>query len=791
MAAATRLSRRWRAGAERHHLGTCAPAAIASGPIHPGASPWPSHPLDNVDSHGSTRRRGQRPPPALSPVAGRVIGTEPATPLEFWVGRRRGHATCSSTTSSWSTACCPTGSRCASPASCRRCGPATRAPASTATCSSSPTASCPPRSARPRRCWPPGSSPRSSCRRCRARRCARPRAPSATRPCCSRQMRKLLPAGLSRDDEPFYLNLEFLDGTRGAHVNISGISGVATKTTYATFLLYSLFHSGVLGAEAANTKALIFNVKGEDLLFLDHPNVDLERRPAGPLRPPRPAGGAVRVGGVLRPAGPRRPQRQPRRRRPPAATSRRSSGPSRSSAAQELLPFLFADAEDERQQYTMVVHNVAARLRHAEPVGDGAVNIDGQVVRTFDDLVELIEIKVDLDGPDQWGGRAIGAGTINAFVRRLHGARSPPAPPRPGRRRPARRPPGRLRPGPGHGRRPAQPQRPGQAVRGRRRAAPGVRAQGALGPGPPAAVRRARRAQQVRAARRVEPDQGDPARRRRAGPLARHHPHRRPADGQRGRAAHRRQLGDPGRRAGSTPPRRAGASTASCPPVQRQRATIVKPGTMIVSQPELPDPARRAVPVPGLGHPRARRVDAGRRPGPATPTGTPATAPAGERPSVRADDPFAGFPTGYGRCAVRLLHTSDWHVGKAIRGRSRADEHRAVLAEIAGVAEREAVDLVIVAGDLFDTAAPTPESERIVYRALLDLAAGGRPVVVVAGNHDSAAAAGGGGAAVAGQRHHAWPRPSARRATAACSRSRPAARRPRWRCCRSCRSATS
>jgi DNA repair protein SbcD/Mre11 len=87
---------------------------------------------------------------------------------------------------------------------------------------------------------------------------------------------------------------------------------------------------------------------------------------------------------------------------------------------------------------------------------------------------------------------------------------------------------------------------------------------------------------------------------------------------------------------------------------------------------------------------------------------------------------------------VRVLHTSDWHVGKAIRGRSRASEHQAVLREIAGIAERESADVVIVAGDLFDTAAPTAESERIVYRALLDLAAGGRPVVVVAGNHDSA-----------------------------------------------------
>lgn len=87
---------------------------------------------------------------------------------------------------------------------------------------------------------------------------------------------------------------------------------------------------------------------------------------------------------------------------------------------------------------------------------------------------------------------------------------------------------------------------------------------------------------------------------------------------------------------------------------------------------------------------------------------------------------------------MRLLHTSDWHVGKAIRGRSRAAEHQAVLAEIASIADDESVDVVVVAGDLFDTATPTPESERIVYRALLDLAVGGRPVVVLAGNHDSA-----------------------------------------------------
>ncbi|HVL32018.1 MAG TPA: exonuclease SbcCD subunit D [Actinomycetota bacterium] len=85
---------------------------------------------------------------------------------------------------------------------------------------------------------------------------------------------------------------------------------------------------------------------------------------------------------------------------------------------------------------------------------------------------------------------------------------------------------------------------------------------------------------------------------------------------------------------------------------------------------------------------------------------------------------------------MRLLHTSDWHVGRMLRGHERYDEHRAVLAEIAEIARDRAVDAVIVAGDLFESSAPAPEAERIVYRALLDLA-DIAPVVVVSGNHDN------------------------------------------------------
>ncbi|HEY8340003.1 MAG TPA: ATP-binding protein [Egibacteraceae bacterium] len=231
-----------------------------------------------------------------------------------------------------------------------------------------------------------------------------------------------LPAGLTRDGEPLYANLEFLDGTRGAHVNISGISGVATKTTYAMFLVYSLFTSGVLGAEAVNTKALVFNVKGEDLLFLDHHNraLDEEQRaryerlglPAGPFpsvelwAPPR-RGATTAVPDV----------------------ASRSAGVTAffwtlaEFCADDLLQFLFADAEDDRQQYTLVIHQVMTRLREAVPLGDGGVKLDGVEVRRFGDLVDLIRDRLEDDStrPD-WAGTAIGQGTINAFLRRLYGA---------------------------------------------------------------------------------------------------------------------------------------------------------------------------------------------------------------------------------------------------------------------------------------------------------------------------------------------------------------------------------
>jgi exonuclease SbcD len=88
---------------------------------------------------------------------------------------------------------------------------------------------------------------------------------------------------------------------------------------------------------------------------------------------------------------------------------------------------------------------------------------------------------------------------------------------------------------------------------------------------------------------------------------------------------------------------------------------------------------------------------------------------------------------------MRILHTSDWHVGKMLKGRDRYDEHEAVLGSIVQIAGEQEVDLVLVAGDLFETAAPTAKSQGLVMRTLLALRENGREVVVIAGNHDNQA----------------------------------------------------
>jgi len=85
---------------------------------------------------------------------------------------------------------------------------------------------------------------------------------------------------------------------------------------------------------------------------------------------------------------------------------------------------------------------------------------------------------------------------------------------------------------------------------------------------------------------------------------------------------------------------------------------------------------------------------------------------------------------------MKFLHTSDWHVGKTLKGRDRLDEQRAVLAEIASIAEQHQVDAVLVAGDVYESWAPSAPAQQLVNQTLLRLRRAGAEVIVISGNHD-------------------------------------------------------
>ena len=87
---------------------------------------------------------------------------------------------------------------------------------------------------------------------------------------------------------------------------------------------------------------------------------------------------------------------------------------------------------------------------------------------------------------------------------------------------------------------------------------------------------------------------------------------------------------------------------------------------------------------------------------------------------------------------MRLLHTSDWHVGRTIQGRSRADEFEAVLDELVRIATAERVDAVLVSGDLFDHRVAHADAERLIFETLARLVVERIHIVAIPGNHDPA-----------------------------------------------------
>ncbi len=85
---------------------------------------------------------------------------------------------------------------------------------------------------------------------------------------------------------------------------------------------------------------------------------------------------------------------------------------------------------------------------------------------------------------------------------------------------------------------------------------------------------------------------------------------------------------------------------------------------------------------------------------------------------------------------MRILHTSDWHIGKRLINRERLDEQAQALDEIADVCQKENIELVLVAGDVFDTYTPSAEAEELFFQKIRTIAGENRAVLIISGNHD-------------------------------------------------------
>ena len=270
-----------------------------------------------------------------------------------------------------------------------------------------------------------------------------------------------LPVGLDLGGAPVYADMRFVDGRSGGHVSISGISGVATKTSYALFLLYQLLETeqgmDLLGGRAGreSVRALVFNTKGEDLLHVDRPNAEFAGRPD--------AIDKWRALGIGDP-GPFRSVRlyAPRQSdgSPNAVANVRTRKTSDVNAygwtpeqfiREQLLQFCFTSDDERSTQVGFVEQQVRIqllrRLRRLEGDLSGAVVIAelvppntgfnpdrladrepdaapagaGHLMRDFGDLIDLLEGIVSTDDEslmNEWFGRAQ-SGTRQAFLRRL------------------------------------------------------------------------------------------------------------------------------------------------------------------------------------------------------------------------------------------------------------------------------------------------------------------------------------------------------------------------------------
>ncbi|MFB0901034.1 MAG: ATP-binding protein [Dehalococcoidia bacterium] len=224
--------------------------------------------------------------------------------------------------------------------------------------------------------------------------------------------------GLSKQ-EIIYGNLDFLTGESGAHVNISGISGVATKTSYAMFLLRSVFSTEALGSQATNAHAIIFNVKGEDLMWLDqktsnknfndnskkiYKTMDIESEPFSNIefyaKPNRNDKGNT--------AGSKK-------------DAKRLQWSIKDFCKKEYIRLLFTSEDFQKTQIEYIVDVVAKKLNDQNP--QSAVSTEVSQCKDIWALIDIIEKHVQIDDngvngdwiPSGYNNEA----SIGAFMRRL------------------------------------------------------------------------------------------------------------------------------------------------------------------------------------------------------------------------------------------------------------------------------------------------------------------------------------------------------------------------------------
>ena len=268
------------------------------------------------------------------------------------------------------------------------------------------------------------------------------------------QMESRLPVGLDAREQPVFVDFDFVNGRKGGHVNVSGISGVATKTTSLLALLYLLFETPegrrLLGRYVEQTRALVLSVKNEDLLHIDRRNrlLNDEQRRRWALLGAGDPGGFADVGFYV-------PPRPGADNVVPLTETRLEPG---SVAAfgwtplefisQGLLAYILADADDALNQLSFVEQRVrAALIRWAWPAHGtpGAVVLKepddnpprtferaqrhftgrqpiqpgptGTLVRDLAELVDFVEARFD-DGTQDFCGQN-SPQTISAFSRRI------------------------------------------------------------------------------------------------------------------------------------------------------------------------------------------------------------------------------------------------------------------------------------------------------------------------------------------------------------------------------------